>query len=110
MQLEEAFVRPILRALGHTFSVQAPLVTSQGTKRPDYILYGSQAATDAHAGQTLNDTLLRQGGLAVVDAKAWGRSLDAPAPRAAGVDAFAASNPSAQINFYYSKAGLNGAS
>lgn len=27
MQLEDAFVRPILRALGHTFSVQAALVT-----------------------------------------------------------------------------------
>jgi len=106
MQLEEAFVRPILRALDHTFSVQAPLATSQGTKRPDYILYVSQAATDAHAGHTLDDTLLRQGGLAVVDAKAWGRSLDAPAPRGAGVDAFAASNPSAQISFYMQQSGL----
>jgi len=33
-QIEKDLIRPVLAALGHTFEVQAPLATSDGTKRP----------------------------------------------------------------------------
>ena len=35
-QTEEDLIRPILRALGHTFEVQPALKTPDGTKKPDY--------------------------------------------------------------------------
>ncbi len=105
--LERRFVRPVLEQLGHTFSVQASLTTPAGTKRPDYMLYRSQAAADAHAGQTLTEDLLRGAAIAVADAKAWGRSLDAPAAPAAGRDPFEASNPSSQIDFYIRQSGVS---
>lgn len=103
MQLEQDFVRPILGALGHAFQVQAPLATREGTKRPDYVLFESQAAADALAGRTLTEEALRRGGLAVADVKAWGRSLDAPGGSS---DSGTMSNPSYQIHFYIQQSGL----
>src|SRR6266568_8925443 len=38
-QVEDDFVKPILKRLGHTFEVQPSLETPAGTKAPDYMFY-----------------------------------------------------------------------
>jgi hypothetical protein len=45
-QTEQDLVRPVLKALGHTFEVQAPLATPGGTKVPDYVFYRDEAALE----------------------------------------------------------------
>ena len=75
-QTERDLVRPVLKILDHDFEVQAPLLTPDGTKRPDYVLYNDAAAVAANKGRTLNDEVLRGGAFAVGDAKYWDRQLD----------------------------------
>lgn len=78
-QVEEELVRPILRLLGHTFEVQPALATPEGTKRPDYVLYGDARSVTANKGKTLTDELLRSSAFAVADAEYWsGRSRRSP--------------------------------
>src|SRR4051812_44567157 len=50
-QTEENLIKPVLRALGHTFEIQAALRTPDGTKKPDYVFYRNQAALDS--GKTI---------------------------------------------------------
>jgi hypothetical protein len=69
-------VRPVLAALGHTFEVQAPLVTPAGTKEPDYVFYRDRAGLDTNTDKTLTDTLPHGKAFAVGDAKYWDRPLD----------------------------------
>jgi len=99
-QTEYELVRPILAALGHTFEVQASLATSQGTKKPDYILYRDLAALSANKGAVLDEARLASGGLAVGEAKYWDRPLDVALAEPRG-DFFDNRNPSCQIAFYY---------
>jgi hypothetical protein len=54
-QTEETLIKPVLRALGHTFEVQAHLKTPEGTKTPDYVFYTSLAALNTNKGQRLTD-------------------------------------------------------
>jgi hypothetical protein len=75
-QVEEDLVRPVLRLLGHTFEVQPALATPEGTKRPDYVLYGDARSVAANKGKTLTDELLSGHAFAVADAKYWDRPLD----------------------------------
>lgn len=103
-EVEQQLVRPILTLLGHTFAVQPALRTPDGTKRPDYLLYQDAAARDANANQTLTETLLAPGGLAVADAKYWDRPLDI-ALKGAG-DPFTNKHPGFQIAFYIQHSGL----
>lgn len=76
-QTEQDLVMPVLKALGHTFEVQAGLRTPEGVKGPDYVFYRDAAALAANKGQVLTDALPQQGGVAVGDAKRWNRPLDA---------------------------------
>jgi hypothetical protein len=103
-QVEQELVRPVLALLGHTFEVQSALRTPDGTKRPDYVLYRDPAARDANKNRTLTEALLAPGGLAVADAKAWDRPLDA-ALKGAG-DPFTNKHPGYQIAFYIQHSGL----
>lgn len=98
-QTERNLVIPVLELLGHTFEVQASLATPQGAMTPDYVLYRDAKACEDNKGKTLNDELPHQGGIAIGDAKRWGRSLDA-AVKTQGRDAFSNKNPSYQISFY----------
>jgi hypothetical protein len=98
-QTEEHLVRPILRALGHTFEVQVPLKTPGGTKKPDYVFYRDEAALAANRNQVLTDQLAAGRVLAVGDAKHWDRSLDVALKGREG-DPFSNRNPSYQIAFY----------
>lgn len=47
-QVEEDFIKPVLRRLGHTFEVQPSLATPDGSKTPDYIFYRDQVTVVAH--------------------------------------------------------------
>ncbi len=58
-QVEEELVRPVLRLLDHTFEVQPALKTPEGTKRPDYVLYGDARSLAANKDRTLTDELLK---------------------------------------------------
>ena len=104
-QAEHDFIRPVLKALGHTFEVQASLATPDGTKQPDYIFYRDAEALNANKGKRLTDTLLQSGAFAVGDAKYWDCPLDT-AIRNRGGDPFTNKNPSYQIAFYIQHSGL----
>jgi hypothetical protein len=54
-QTKEELIRPILRALGHTFEVQPALKTSDGTRKPDYVFYCDQAGLNANKNRTPAD-------------------------------------------------------
>ncbi|MDP9410423.1 MAG: type I restriction enzyme HsdR N-terminal domain-containing protein, partial [Actinomycetota bacterium] len=107
-QTEEDLVRPVLRLLGHegTYEVQPALLTPEGTKRPDYVLYRDAASREANKDTALTDELLRGRAFAVGDAKFWERPLDVSLKgRGSGRDAFSNKNPSYQISFYMRHAG-----
>lgn len=104
-QLEEEFVKPVLRLLGHTFEVQASLKTADGTKAPDYVFYHDLDALNANKNKTLDDTLAQKGAFAVGDAKHWDCSLDVATKQKSG-DALSNKNPSYQIYFYVQQSGL----
>ncbi len=72
-QTERDLVSPILTLLGHTFEVQAPLATPDGTTVPDYVFYRDRAELLANRGNVLTDDLLRSKAFAVGDAKYWDR-------------------------------------
>jgi type I restriction-modification system DNA methylase subunit len=104
-QTEEELIRPVLRALGHTFEVQAALKTPDGTKKPDYVFYRDLAALNANKNRTLDEALLHGKAFAVGDAKYWDRPLDQNLKRA-NVDAFTNKNPAYQIAFYIQHSGV----
>ena len=104
-QTEEDLIRPILRALGHSFEVQPALKTPDGTKKPDYVFYRELAALNANKNRTLDEVLLQGKAFAVGDAKYWERPLDQNLKRA-GADAFTNKNPAYQIAFYIQHSGV----
>ena len=95
----------MLRALGHTFEVQAALKTPDGTKKPDYVFYRDLAALNANKNRTLDESLLQGKAFAVGDAKYWDRPLDQNLKRA-NVDPFTNKNPAYQIAFYIQHSGV----
>jgi hypothetical protein len=136
-QTEDGLIKPVLRLLGHTFEIQAPLATPDGVKKPDYVLYRDEAAQVANRGQKLTDTLLAGRAIAVADAKYWDRPLDVAlrgrgaggtsgpggtsgiggggagaaegsgAGGSSGGDPFTNRNPSYQIAFYMQHSGVD---
>lgn len=104
-QTEEDLVMPVLRALGHRFEVQASLETPEGVKRPDYVFYRDADALAAHKNQVITDALPQEGGIAVGDAKSWGRALDVAVRQSTG-DALSNKNPSYQIYYYMLHSGV----
>src|SRR6266567_3766802 len=104
-QTEDGFVKPVLQALGHTFEIQAPLATADGTKKPDYIFYCDEDALNANKGKRLDDKLLQSRAFAVGDAKHWNRPLDITSKQS-GSDPFTNKNPSYQIAFYMQHSGV----
>ena len=96
-QTEDDWIKPVLRIMGHTFEVQAPLKVPGSIQKPDYIFYRDEVAREANKGPILTDELLKDAAYAVGDAKQWDRSLDRTT---GGSDAFSNKNPSYQIWFY----------
>ena len=105
-QTEDNWIKPVLRTLGHTYEVQAPLQVPDGVKRPDYIFYRDTAALTAQKNKIVNADNLQQGALAVGDAKSWERPLDKTLRENRGGDSFNNKNPSFQIFFYMLYSGL----
>ena len=101
-QTEADWIRPVLSALGHHFTVQVSLHTPFGTRQPDYVLYSSEAERQAAPNGVLRAADL-SGALAVADAKAWERDLD----RAGGRAKVLSDNPSLQIYVYVQHSGLD---
>ena len=98
-QTEDALIKPVLRALGHSFEIQAALRTPDGTKKPDYVFYHHTAALEANkAIKVLDETALRGAAFAVGDAKHWDRPLDVNLKTAG--DPFSNKNPAYQIAFF----------
>jgi len=92
-QLEENFIRPVLRALGHFFGVQGKVLGKDRT--PDYAFFPDQESLDEAESNPENDYYLRA--VAVGDAKSWKVSLD---KRRMGAPTFEMQNPSYQIDVY----------
>ncbi len=92
-QLEENFIRPVLRILGHHFGVQGKVAGKDRT--PDYAFFpdkGSLEEAEAYPGE---DYYRRA--VAVGDAKSWKISLDKSRK---GQGSFEMQNPSFQIDVY----------
>ncbi len=104
-QTEERWIRPVLKALGHIFEVQAALTSPDGTKIPDYVFYRDRDALNANKGKTLTDALPTQGMIAIGDAKYWDRPLDVTIIKDKNKDIFNNKNPSYQIAFYIQHSG-----
>lgn len=93
-QLEMDFIRPVLKALGHIFGVQA--MVQQSAKRPDYAFFDNEGdKTEAFKNKDSDD--FYKNAIAVGDAKAWDKNLD---KKVGGKDIFENQNPSYQIDFY----------
>jgi hypothetical protein len=103
-QTEDAWIKPVLEALGHTFEVQASLRTPDGTKAPDYVFYRDAQRRQENRGRTLTEDLLQHRAIAVGDAKHWERPLDMTLKGKPG-DIYSNRNPSHQIAFYMQHSG-----
>lgn len=98
--LEDALIRPILKALGHAYSPQRTLeVVGSESRIPDYIFFPTEA-TKAKAESGSKSAFLHDA-IAVGDAKAWRVSLD----KKVG-DGFSMQSPSYQIDYYIRRAGV----
>jgi|GEM_PF-754359 len=75
-QLEDRWIKPVLKALGHHYAVQFK-IRFRGTahRKPDYALLASQADADAITNQIYTPDDITHV-LAIADAKAWGVRLD----------------------------------
>ena len=101
-QLENDFIRPILKALGHHFEVQTSVHLGKEVYTPDYTFFSTredQLDARKHKGQKE----FYQKALAVGDAKHWGRPLDR---KIRGKSTFDNQNPSYQIDTYLKATGL----
>ncbi len=91
-QLEENFIRPALRILGHHFGVQGTIL-GRGT-RPDYAFFPDEESLHDAEGEPGKDYYRRS--IAVGDAKSWKVSLD----KQRGRGNVEMQNPSFQIDSY----------
>ena len=92
-QLEEQWIKPVLTALGHHFTVQVKIrYTAGGYRKPDYVFVSSAAEVYALADDIYEPPRIAHA-LAVGDAKAWGTNLN----QTSQTDG---RNPSQQIDEY----------
>ena len=92
-QLEENFIRPMLRLLGHYFGVQGKVLGKDRT--PDYAFFPNAESLDEAEARPSEDYYRRA--IAVGDAKSWKISLDKSRK---GQGSFEMLNPSFQIDVY----------
>lgn len=96
--LEDNFIQPILKELGHTLEPQPSLPPAlEGTKRPDLAIFpdvASRKVSLPHQGKEKFFTMVA----AICEVKRWGRPLDKKLKTE--VDQFEAQNPSLQISRY----------
>ena len=92
-QLEENFIRPVLRILGHYFGVQGKVAGKDRT--PDYAFYPDEPSREEAEAHPADDYYRHA--VAVGDAKSWKISLDKSRK---GQGSFEMQNPSYQIDVY----------
>jgi type I restriction-modification system DNA methylase subunit len=92
-QLEENFIRPVLRILGHYFGVQGKVLGKDRT--PDYAFYPDEQSREEAEAHPADDYYRHA--VAVGDAKSWKISLDKSRK---GQGSFEMLNPSFQIDVY----------
>jgi len=92
-QLEENFIRPVLRILGHYFGVQGKV--SGKDRTPDYAFFPDQESRTLAEAYPGEDYYRRA--VAVGDAKSWKIPLDKSRK---GQGSFEMQNPSYQIDVY----------
>jgi type I restriction-modification system DNA methylase subunit len=91
-QLEELWIQPVLRVLGHHYAVQAKIrYRERGHRKPDYVFLATSAEARAITNKVYDPAEISHL-LAVGDAKRWGANLDQAAP--------GERNPSQQIDEY----------
>jgi hypothetical protein len=94
-QLEDNFIRPVLRALGHFFGIQGKVADNAHV--PDYAFFSTDDnRVEAYQLQGTED--FYQKAIAVGDAKAWNVSLDKS--QISGKGMWDKLNPSYQIDTY----------
>lgn len=94
-QLEDNFIRPVLRALGHFFGIQGKV--ADNARVPDYGFFSTDGdREEAYQLQGTQDFYLKA--IAVGDAKAWNVSLDKSQISGKGI--WDKQNPSCQIDTY----------
>lgn len=95
-QLEENWLKPILRRLGHEFEGQGtiPALTQAGVSYPDYLFFATEA--DRHAAATSPNSAHHA--IAVGEVKRWGVPLNRKTK--GGGRSFDDNNPSYQIDYY----------
>lgn len=94
-QLEDNFIRPVLRALGHFFGIQGKV--ADNARVPDYGFFSTDGdREEAYQLQGTQDFYLKA--IAVGDAKAWNVSLDKS--QISGKGMWDKQNPSYQIDTY----------
>jgi len=99
-QTEDWWIKPVLKVLGHHYSVQVSIDTPRNVRQPDYVLARTEEASRELRG-VLGEAELTDA-LAVADAKKWGRNLDVR-----GTDDSKISDvPSLQIDFYLRYSGI----
>ena len=100
-QTEERWIKPVLDALGHFYSVQVSIETPRTVRQPDYVLAADTTARNALRGVLSESDLVDA--LAVADAKKWDRDLDTK-----GSEGTQLSNvPSLQIDQYLRYSGVD---
>ncbi len=103
--LEDNFIQPILKELGHTLEPQPSLLPAvEGTKRPDLAIFPDIAARKVslpHQGKEKFFTVVA----AICEVKPWGRPLDKKLKTE--IDPFEVQNPSLQISRYLWLSGVN---
>lgn len=94
-QLEDNFIKPVLKALGHFFGIQGKV--ADNARVPDYAFFSNSDSRDeAYQLQGTQDFYLKA--IAVGDAKAWNISLDKS--QTSGKGFWDKQNPSYQIDTY----------
>lgn len=93
-QLEDNFIKPIFKELGHFFEVQE--TTDKSARRPDYAFFPSEEEKRS-AIKNKGKIDFYKTAIAIGDAKQWGISLD---KKIKGKDTFEFQNPSFQIDSY----------
>ncbi|MGH2964472.1 MAG: Eco57I restriction-modification methylase domain-containing protein [Solirubrobacterales bacterium] len=101
-QCEEDLIRPVLRALGHQYLVQAGADGGRGVKNfPDYALFRNEEEREAARREVANHDYSRA--IALAEGKYWDRDLDRKQEDSR--DYLTNANPSFQIINYLTRTG-----
>ena len=92
-QTEERWIRPVLRALGFSYTVFPSIAVAGRRREPDYALYVDEPAR--RESELLEGDARFSQAVCVADAKRWGRPLDERRPGGA-----LSEDPVAQITYY----------